>query len=97
MDATLDDQVSSEVLTYGLGFALIYAVAHLAVRWLAPYADPVILPAVALLNGLGLVLIRRLDLAEAADAQQDGLPAPAGTRACSWSGPASGWRCSWRC
>ena len=78
VDATLNDQVSSEVLTYGLGFALIYAVAHLAVRWLAPYADPVILPAVALLNGLGLVLIRRLDLAEAADAQQDGLPAPAG-------------------
>lgn len=78
VDATLDDQVSTDVLTYGAGFALIYAVAHGAVRWLAPYADPVILPAVALLNGLGLVLIRRLDLAEAADAVQDGLPEPAG-------------------
>ena len=78
VDATIDDRVSTDVITYGLGFAAIYAVAHAAVRWLAPYADPVILPAVALLNGLGLVLIRRLDLAEAADARQDGLPVPSG-------------------
>jgi cell division protein FtsW (lipid II flippase) len=78
VDATFNDTVSSAVWTYGAGFALIYAVAHLAVRWLAPYADPIILPATALLNGLGLVLIRRLDLAEAADAQQDGRPIPSG-------------------
>jgi len=78
VDATINDRVSSDILTYGAGFAAIYAVAHVAVRWLAPYADPVILPMVALLNGLGLVLIRRLDLAEAADARQDGVPAPTG-------------------
>ena len=59
VDATFNDTVSSAVWTYGAGFALIYGVAHVAVRWLAPYADPLILPAVALLNGLGLVLIRR--------------------------------------
>ena len=78
VDATFNDTVSSAVWTYGAGFALIYGVAHLAVRRLAPYADPLILPATALLNGLGLVLIRRLDLAEAADAQQDGQPIPSG-------------------
>jgi cell division protein FtsW (lipid II flippase) len=78
VDATFNDTVSSAVWTYGAGFAAIYAVAHLAVRWLAPYADPLILPAVALLNGLGLVLIRRLDLAEVADARQDGRPIPSG-------------------
>jgi len=72
VDATLNDRVGTDVLGYGLGFVLIYAVAHVAVRWLAPYADPVILPAVALLNGLGLVLIRRLDLAEAENARQAG-------------------------
>jgi cell division protein FtsW (lipid II flippase) len=78
VDATINDRVSSDVLTYGAGFALIYAVAHVAVRWLAPYADPVILPAVALLNGLGLVLIRRLDLAEAENARRAGRAVEAG-------------------
>ncbi|MGL5405428.1 MAG: FtsW/RodA/SpoVE family cell cycle protein [Propionibacteriaceae bacterium] len=38
-------------------------VAHLAVRFLLPYADPVLLPCALLLNGLGLVTINRLDLA----------------------------------
>jgi len=78
VDATFNDTVSSAVWTYGAGFALIYAIAHVAVRRLAPYADPLILPATALLNGLGLVLIRRLDLAEIADAQQAGQPIPSG-------------------
>jgi len=78
VDATVNDRVGSDVLAYGAGFALIYAVAHVAVRWLAPYADPVLLPAVALLNGLGLVLIRRLDLAQAEDARQAGRAVPTG-------------------
>lgn len=78
VDATVNGRVSTDVFRYGLGFLLIYAVAHIAVRWLAPYADPVILPSVALLNGLGLVLIRRLDLAEAANDQRLGRPVQSG-------------------
>ncbi len=66
------------VLTYALGLGSLYAVAHLAVRRLAPYADPLILPCVALLNGLGLVLVRRLDLAAQVSARQSGKTVPGG-------------------
>jgi cell division protein FtsW (lipid II flippase) len=45
-----------DLLIYG---ALMVA-AHYAVRRFAPYADPLLLPLAALLNGLGLVMIWRL-------------------------------------
>ncbi|MFC8346742.1 FtsW/RodA/SpoVE family cell cycle protein [Streptomyces sp. NPDC057280] len=47
---------------YGAGLGVLALVAHLAVRYRAPYADPLLLPIGVLLNGLGLVLIYRLDL-----------------------------------
>lgn len=42
-----------------VGMALV---CHLAVRWKLPYADPLILPVVLVLNGLGLAMIHRIDL-----------------------------------
>jgi len=46
---------------YFLGLALLLVVAHLAVRRWAPEADPTILPIVAVLTGLGFIVITRLD------------------------------------
>ncbi|MCX4436551.1 MULTISPECIES: FtsW/RodA/SpoVE family cell cycle protein [Streptomyces] len=47
---------------YGAGLGVLALLAHVAVRLRAPYADPLLLPIAVLLNGLGLVLIYRLDL-----------------------------------
>jgi cell division protein FtsW (lipid II flippase) len=56
----LNGKLPSGLLTYGLSFAAIVGVAHIAVRRLAPWADPLLLPLAALLNGLGIVMIYRL-------------------------------------
>ena len=44
----------------GAGLAVL--LAHVAVRWRLPYADPLLLPCVVVLNGLGLAMIHRIDL-----------------------------------
>ncbi|MFJ8662489.1 FtsW/RodA/SpoVE family cell cycle protein [Streptomyces sp. NPDC093795] len=54
--------VPPDAARYGAGLGLLALVAHLAVRFRAPYADPLLLPIAVLLNGLGLVFIYRLDL-----------------------------------
>ena len=56
----LTGHIPSGLVTYGIGFAALVGIAHLAVRRLAPWADPLLLPLAALLNGLGLVMIYRL-------------------------------------
>lgn len=51
-------------LSVFLGAVILLSLsAHLAIRWLAPLADSVIIPLVSLLNGLGYVIIVRLDVA----------------------------------
>ncbi|WP_419997764.1 FtsW/RodA/SpoVE family cell cycle protein [Streptomyces boninensis] len=57
----LDGAAPSDTLRYAGGLAALALIAHLAVRLRAPCADPVLLPIAVLLNGLGLVLIHRLD------------------------------------
>ena len=58
------DRVPAGVLGYGLGMTGLALAMHAVVRWRAPFADPVILPIVVALNGIGLAMIYRLDLAE---------------------------------
>jgi cell division protein FtsW (lipid II flippase) len=64
--------VPPDTLSYAASLGALFVVAHLALWVLAPYADPVLLPLVALLNGLGLVVIHRLDLAGTDQARQLG-------------------------
>ncbi|WP_078872356.1 FtsW/RodA/SpoVE family cell cycle protein [Streptomyces sp. NRRL S-337] len=54
--------VPGGAVRYGAGLGGLALLAHLVVRFRAPYADPLLLPTAVLLNGLGLVLIFRLDL-----------------------------------
>ncbi|MBM9505914.1 FtsW/RodA/SpoVE family cell cycle protein [Actinacidiphila acididurans] len=56
-----NNSVPAGLLGYGLGLGALAGIAHLLVRKFAPYADPLMLPIATLLNGLGLVLIWRLD------------------------------------
>jgi cell division protein FtsW (lipid II flippase) len=56
----LNGKLPAGIAEYGLSFAVIVFAAHLAVRRLAPWADPLLLPLAALLNGLGVVMIYRL-------------------------------------
>lgn len=51
----------ARIAYYGAFFAALYAAAHLSVRRLAPSADPLLLPIVALLNGIGFTLIARIE------------------------------------
>jgi len=69
--------LSMRLAYYGGGYLVALTLAHLMTRRFAPYADPVLLPLVALLNGLGLVMIYRLDLAAAIKAAANGNKAPA--------------------
>jgi cell division protein FtsW (lipid II flippase) len=46
----------------GAGLAAVVVVANLLIRYAAPYADPLFLPLAIFLNGIGLVLIHRLDI-----------------------------------
>jgi cell division protein FtsW (lipid II flippase) len=58
----VDGHVPPDILGYGGWLVGLIIAAHITIRIVAPYADPVLLPVVAALNGLGLAVIHRLDL-----------------------------------
>jgi len=70
VEANQNESLTLRIVWYGLAYLALFGIAHAAVRKWAPYADPLILPCVALLNGLGLVMIYRIDLAKAEAALQ---------------------------
>lgn len=65
----------------------LFVALHLVVRFAAPYADPVLIPTVALINGLGVGFLRRLDLAKSIAEKQPepGIFAGVGGRQLAWT------------
>src|SRR6185312_3074 len=63
VEANQEQGIRWDSVQYVLAYLALFGAAHMAIRRSAPYADPLLLPVVALLNGLGLVMIHRLDLA----------------------------------
>jgi cell division protein FtsW (lipid II flippase) len=57
---TLKGRLPASIAEYLAAFAVIMVTGHLAVRRFAPWADPLLLPLAALLNGLGVVMTYRL-------------------------------------
>ena len=87
VEANQEQELTTTLLFLGAAYLGLFTAAHLAVRRFAPYADPLILPSVALLNGLGLVMIYRLDLAKTDRAMELGnsLPTLLHTRQVAWT------------
>ncbi|GAA3690820.1 cell elongation-specific peptidoglycan biosynthesis regulator RodA [Yimella lutea] len=83
----MEGSLPVDLLPIGGGFAVIAIVFHLVLRWKAAYADPTLLPIATLLNGLGLVMIHRLDLNSS---KTNGLLEGSALRQLVWSAVAIG-------
>ncbi|RBQ14256.1 FtsW/RodA/SpoVE family cell cycle protein [Spongiactinospora rosea] len=57
----VDGRIPAGMLTYGLGLGGLVLAAYLVLAKFAPWADPLILPLVTLVNGIGLVMIYRIE------------------------------------
>ncbi|HEU4539886.1 MAG TPA: FtsW/RodA/SpoVE family cell cycle protein, partial [Jiangellaceae bacterium] len=64
VDLGANGNVPANAVAYMTGLLVLTGIAHVVIRRFAPYADPLILPIVVTLNGLGLAMIHRLDLAD---------------------------------
>ncbi|GGM01773.1 MULTISPECIES: FtsW/RodA/SpoVE family cell cycle protein [Micromonospora] len=87
IEATLLDTITADFWIPAAALGAVFLGLHLVIRFLAPFADPALLPAVALLNGIGVGYLRRIDLDNAAPAQRDDLAifAGIGGRQLAWT------------
>jgi cell division protein FtsW (lipid II flippase) len=63
----VNGELPPSLIAYGVGLVVLVGAVHITLRLRAAYADPVLLPVATVLNGLGLVMIHRLDLAKGRD------------------------------
>ncbi len=73
----INGKVPSGMLGYGLGLGGLMLAAYLVLAKWAPWADPLLLPLVTLVNGLGLVMIYRIE--------QAGQPGASATNQLMWT------------
>jgi cell division protein FtsW (lipid II flippase) len=87
VEANVLDTVTPDFWMPAAALGLVFLGLHLVIRWLAPFADPALLPAVALLNGIGVGFLRRYDLAKAVPEERADLAIFAGTggRQLAWT------------
>ncbi|MFI0791956.1 FtsW/RodA/SpoVE family cell cycle protein [Micromonospora rubida] len=78
VEATVLDTVTPDFWVPTAVLAAVFLALHVVIRFLAPFADPALLPAVALLNGIGVGFLRRLDLAKATPGERESLAIFAG-------------------
>jgi cell division protein FtsW (lipid II flippase) len=84
---TVQNKVPASTGYYAAGIGVLALIAHMALRYRAPYADPVLLPCAVLLNGLGVAMIHRIDLGLAAISQANGRTprSPAAPQQITWT------------
>ncbi|GAA5159750.1 FtsW/RodA/SpoVE family cell cycle protein [Ornithinimicrobium tianjinense] len=59
-----EDRLPTDVWWHVGLFGVLPLALHVVLRWRARYADPLLLPIATLLNGLGLVMIHRIDVSQ---------------------------------
>ena len=57
----LEGRLPANIVPFGVGMVVLLVATNLVTRWLAPQADPTFVPLAAALNGLGYVVIARIN------------------------------------
>ena len=72
--------VDPQIFTYALGLDALVLIIHIALRFVASEADPFVLPIATVLNGIGIAMIYRIDIAEGREGWE-----AAGIRQMAWT------------